>query len=482
MAEYVLEAGLTTPNKTALKVLSPNGCEIWSFAQLRSAILGLATELRALGLMPDDRILMRLGNEVAFPIAYLGCIAADLVPIPTSAQLTTNDIDKICTELSPKAILHSQGAIMPSQQDIPRFDNAWQKKAYSAPPFDPVKGNPDRLAYIVYTSGTGGTPRAVGHAHRAVWARRMMWTDWYNLHTTDRLLHAGTFNWTYTLGTGLIDPWSKGATALVCSDAVDPTTLPDLMAQHDVTLFAAAPAVYRRVLRTDAPWDVPKLRHGLSAGEKLPPKLRHAWKAATETPMVEAYGMTECSTFISAHPSDPTKNRPQKGRRVAIVDENGDPIPRGETGTIAIDGTDPGFMIGYLNAPQEQANKLRNGWFLTGDQGAMSDDDTVTFVGRADDMMNAGGIRVSPIEVETAMTTHEGVTECAAVAFRVKEDVEVIALFYTGSATENDLRSHAEITLAVYKRPRLYIAKDVLPKGANNKLLRGALRQLGKGA
>ena len=100
------------------------------------------------------------------------------------------------------------------------------------PPCAYDMGAPDRPGYIVFTSGSGGTPRAVVHAHRAVWARRMMWDGWYGLRTDDRVLHAGAFNWTYTLGTGLMDPWAIGATALVVAPGA-PMSL--LMRRHDAT-------------------------------------------------------------------------------------------------------------------------------------------------------------------------------------------------------------------------------------------------------
>ena len=91
------------------------------------------------------------------------------------------------------------------------------------PPADFDMGDPDRLAYIIYTSGTSGVPRGVCHAHRAIWARQMMMQGWYGLRPEDRLLHAGAFNWTYTLGTGLMDPWTMGATALIPEAEIEPT-------------------------------------------------------------------------------------------------------------------------------------------------------------------------------------------------------------------------------------------------------------------
>jgi len=169
----------------------------------------------------------------------------------------------------------------------------------------------------------------------------------------------------------------------------------------------------------------------------------------------------------------PSLLKPQSGRTVAIVDDTGTPVSFDTEGTIAVHQTDQGFMLGYdahLSPP------LQNGWFLTGDQGCMTQDGHITYLGRSDDMMNAGGYRVSPIEVEASFATHPNVIESAAVSVPVKADVDVIALFYTGTATPERLADHAQSHLAAYKRPRLYIARETLPKGANNKLLRKALR------
>jgi len=187
---------------------------------------------------------------------------------------------------------------------------------YGLTPAPYAMGEPDRPAYIIYTSGTSGHPRAVVHAHRTVWARRMMWEGWYGLLEQDRVLHAGAFNWTYTLGAGLLDPWARGATALIPGHGVASEVLGLLLKQHDATIFAAAPGLYGRLLRTELP-RLERLRHGLSAGEKLPEATRSAWEKATGTPIHEAFGMSECSTFISGSPSGPvprgTLGHPQRG-------------------------------------------------------------------------------------------------------------------------------------------------------------------------
>ncbi|GFE50271.1 AMP-dependent synthetase [Roseobacter cerasinus] len=479
MAAYVLEAGLQMPEKDALLILGAAGVERWNYAALERAVRGTATGLLSLGLVPGDRVLMRLGNTVDFPIAYLGALAAGLVPVPTSSALTEAETRTVLTTASPAAVLRDPDvACVPHDLTV---DLAQLRGFRDLSPATYHMGDPERPGYIVFTSGTSGVPRAVLHAHRAIWARRMMFDGWYDLRPADRLLHAGAFNWTYTLGTGLMDPWTQGATALIPAPGTAAGQLPDLMAEHGVTLFAAAPGVYRQMLKDQRILSLPALRHGLSAGEKLAPRVAARWRAATGTEIHEAYGMSECSTFISGAPRRVVRpeslGQPQQGRRVALLDADG-PVPRDTEGTIAVHRSDPGLMLGYLNAPEETAARMQGDWFLTGDQASMDEEGQITYLGRNDDMMNAGGYRVSPIEVEAALAGAPGLTAVAVTDVEVKADARVIAAFYTAPAAldEAALASYVSETLARYKQPRLYIHLPELPMGANGKILRRALR------
>ncbi|MGH1414735.1 MAG: class I adenylate-forming enzyme family protein [Pelagimonas sp.] len=485
LAQHVLAAGAKTPDKIALSIVSLTQAETWTYAQLTAAILGTATGLLQSGLHPGDILLMRLGNSVDFPIAYLGAIAAGIVPVPTSSQLTDIEVAKILGQLSPAAILLGDGIACP-KTEIPTYRSDIYEAWHSLAPADFDQGDPDRLAYIIFTSGTSGTPRAVGHAHRAIWARQMMMDGWYALRSDDVLLHAGAFNWTYTLGTGLMDPWTKGATALIPAAGTDPAQMPLLLHQNKVSIFAAAPGVYRQVLKFPIP-DLPDLRHGLAAGEKLSSAIRDHWRDAAKTEIFEAYGMSECSTFISSAPDRPlvpgTLGRPQTGRHIAITDETGQPVPFDQEGIIAVHKADPGLMLGYIGAEQATRDKFAADWFLTGDRASMSPDGDITYLGRADDMMNAGGYRVSPLEVEAALNDLPGVIELAVTDIAVKNDVRLIAAFYTSKdqLDEKTLASVAASRLARYKCPRSFIRIEAMPKNPNGKLLRSQLKDMAQG-
>lgn len=478
LTAYVLAAADRTPDKIALAVLRLSGAERWSYGRLKQAILGCATGFQQAGLQKGDRLLMRVGNSVEFPVAYLAAIAVGIVPIPTSSQLTKPEVQVLVDMTDPAAILHDGETACPTS--VPIIRTAQMAEWYGSPPATFDLGDPGRLAYIIFTSGTSGKPRAVCHAHRAIWARGMMLDGWYGLAETDRLMHAGAFNWTYTMGTGLLDPWTRGATALIPAWDVSHAQLPLLLKRHEATIFAATPGVYRTVLKSES-LTLPKLRHGLSAGEKLPAAIRDAWQSATGTSIFEAFGMSECSTFISTAPGTPqvapeSLGWPQPGRRVAILGTHG-PVPVGTPGIIAVHRSDPGLMLGYLDQPEETAARFKDGWFLTGDTGEMTENKDILYHGRADDMMNAGGFRVSPLEVEAKLLTHPDIQDVGVTDIEIKPDTRIIAAYYVADAEidTDALCRFAASQLARYKQPRQYTRIASLPRNANNKLLRRAL-------
>lgn len=481
LAATVLGRAALHRDKAALSVIAPDTTQTWTYGELEAAVLGVATGLLREGLRPGDRLLMRLGNSIEFPLCYLAAIAIDVIPVPTSSLLTEGEVNRIATEVEPRLIVAEDGVSVPAKPSCPILTAQALRALADLPKASYAMGDPDRPAYIIYTSGTSGRPRAVTHAHRALWARQMMWEGWYDLKESDRLLHAGAFNWTYTLGTGLLDPWTRGATALIPSKGVTSDQLGALIAAHEATIFAASPGVYRQMLR-NPPQRSPALRHGLSAGEKLPDAVRTAWQDATGTAIYEAFGMSEISTFVSGSPARPappgTLGYPQKGRRVAVLGENG-PVQFGEPGTLAVSRRDPGMMQFYWGAEEETEARFHGEWFLTGDLARMAPDGALTYLGRADDMMNAGGIRVSPLEIENVLNAHGAIIESAAVEVLVKADTTVIAAFYVacGELDHTDLEHHAQEHLARYKCPRIYRKVEKLPKGPNGKLLRRQLRK-----
>lgn len=472
MAAHVLARGQETPDKIALAILGLTGAERWSYARLTSAVLGCGGWLLQRA-APGDRVMIRLGNTPAYPVLYLGALAAGLVPVATSPLLTQPEVARMADLVRPRLIISEPGLPVPDGTVLPADLPSWERAAPCAWHLGP----PDREGYIVFTSGTSGRPMAVRHAHRAILARQAMHQGWEGLTAADRLLHAGALNWTYTMGTGLLDPWTVGATALILEPKLSQNHLPLLLKRHDATILAASPAHFRRLLRQSLP-ALPRLRHALSAGEALPPVLRNDWRAATGTDIHEALGMSEVSTFISGSPDHPAPEGatgfPQPGRRIAVLDDHGQPLPPGEVGVLAISTADPGLMLGY-----EGHTPPSGDWFPTGDLVHQGWDGAVHYHGRADEMMNPGGIRVSPREVELALSDLPGVTELAVAEIDGDAGARFIACFYAGTPLAEDAGpAFAADRLARYKQPRAWIHLPALPRGTTGKLDRRALRDL----
>lgn len=494
LAEHcVSRAAARTPDKTALVVVSdadhPEAAERWTYAALDRTVRSVAAGLLAEGLRPGDRLMLRLPNTSDYALLFYGAIAAGLVPIPVSSQLTADEA-KFLLEDSQSAAVAQTGSL--ALASLPAgcraLDEAAIARLKSTVPLDTyARTQADSAAYMIYTSGTTSRPKGVVHGHHVALGRVPMYSGWMGLTADDTMLHAGAFNWSYTLGVGLLDPWATGATAVLYNGPKDIEVWPKLINAVGATLFAAVPSLYRQMLKycRVTPESLPGLRHALAAGEPLSPAVLSAWQAATGKPIYEAFGMSEISTFVSNHAGMSVKpgspGRPQTGRPVAVLalDGSTDPVPVGEVGLLAIHRSDRGLMLGYWRRPEEEKQVFRGNWFAGGDLAAFDEDGYLWYHGRADDIMNAGGFRVSPLEVEAALAPCPGVAEIAVAEHRVRADVSVIAAFVVrnegAEVRPEDIAALAEQRLAAYKRPKQVFFVPSLPRSANGKLLRSKL-------
>lgn len=494
MAEYAIgRYARETPEKTALLVYDVKNprtpMEEWTFHELDQAVRNLAAGLQEKGLRRGDRVGIRLGNSSHSALMFFAAMAGGFIALPLSDQLTSPELAALLED-SGAAALATAAALPETASDrailtISPSEVAAMIAQGSSTGYAPTA--PDDPAFLIYTSGTTARPKGVLHAHRSALGRQPMYQGWYGIRPDDRMLHAGAFNWTFTLGVGLTDPWANGATAIVCTGDKAPELWPDVIAETGATLFAAVPGVYRQILKYALPkrGSLGKLRHGLMAGETPPPGLIDDWMSATGLPLYEALGMSEISTYISTGPSVPHKpgavGKAQAGRRVAILPvEGGDqPLPHDREGLIAVHRSDPGLMLGYWKRPDEEAEVFRGEWFTGGDLGSIDDDGYIAHLGRANELMNAGGYRVSPLEVEAAIARCPAVAEVACAEVRVRSDVSIIAAFVVAAdGAPNDaaaIKEFAEQHLAAYKIPREIVFVERLPRTPNGKIQRKAL-------
>lgn len=496
MAAYAIgRAAAERPDAPALIVVDdPHAgapAEVWTFCELRDAVLRVAGALRASGLTPGARILIRLENTSAYALLFFGAIAGGFVPLPTSSQLTEREARFLLEDSGAEAIALGHGDL--GLRDVPAGVRVLEADAIArminagaiVPFADTAADDP---AFLIYTSGTTARPKGVLHAQRSAFGRRPMYQGWYGIGPDDRMLHAGAFNWTFTLGTGLTDPWANGATAIIYTGEKDPALWPRLISQTGATLFAAVPGLYRQILKyaDPGPGDLGALRHGLVAGETPPPGLLQEWVERTGRELYEALGMSEISTYVSSGPSVPRKpgavGKPQPGRRVVVLGLEGgtEPLAPGEEGLLAVHRSDPGLMLGYWNLPEEVAQVYRGDWFIGGDIATMDGDGYVFHRGRANDLMKALGYRVSPLEVEAVLAAHPAIAEVACAEVRVREDVSVIGAFivpHVGvTADTGEIERFAAERLAAYKRPRAFVVVESLPRTANGKVMRSQLK------
>ncbi len=496
MARYCLGvAAASLADKPALVVFDrPEGpaSEVWSFASLEDAVLRTAAALEDLGLKRGDRVLIRLDNTSTYPILYFAAIAAGMIAVATSSQLTADEAAFLVADSQPRAIALAahlprtalpDGVLLIEENDVRAMRTYARRASYA-------ETHAEDPAYLLYTSGTTAEPKGVVHAHRVALGRSRTYQGWYGIRPDDRMLHAGAFNWTYTLGTGLIDPWANGVTSYVFTGEKTPEVWPVLLRTTGATLFAAVPGLFRQIMKYAAPGpiDVGRLRHGLIAGEAPSPTLFADWQARTGTELYEALGMSEISTYLSTSPGMTRKagspGIAQPGRRVAILPVEGGttPLPPGEEGMLAVHRSDPGLMLGYWNRPEEEEQVYRGEWFLGGDLAIIDDDGYVFHRGRANDVMKALGYRVSPLEVEAALAAHIDVGEVACCELAVRDGVTIIAAFVVAkpghTAEPASIAAFAKARLAAYKVPREIVVVDALPHTANGKVKRNELPPL----
>jgi len=491
LARYCLaENARLRPDATALTVVGDAGAQRWTHAELDLKVRRLAAGLQSLGLPAGARVMIRMGNEANAALAYFASIAAGYVALLASSQLTFEEAEFMARDCGASALaLGASFENEPHSGDFHVLRGAdLARLAESAPIPDYVDTAADDPAYLVYTSGTTSRPKGVLHAHRAAWGRRPMREHWTGLGPGDVMLHAGAINWTYTLGVGVVDPLSAGASAVLYNGHPDPAAWPRLIETYRATIFAAVPGVFRQILKYGAPEtaNLSSLRHALSAGAALPSSLLADWRGRTGKDIFEAFGMSEISTFVSSGPTAPVRSdspgRPQPGRAVAALPQEGGetPLRPGETGLLAVRRDDPGMMLGYWNREEEEREAFRGEWFVSGDIVEFDADGYMWRHGRVDEVMNAGGYRVSPAEVEKRLLEINGVVEAAAAERPGRDATATIIKAYVvmrdGAARdETAILEYCRAHLAAYKCPRAVMFLDALPRNANGKLNRAAL-------
>lgn len=486
------------------------GASTITFRQLAERTSQFCQLLRHLDVEVGARVLIRLPNSLDYPTAFLGAMKHGAISVPTSTLLVAEEVGYL-VEDSGASVLVTHKSMWPALREnlesVPSLKHVILAGEGALPATTgnyllhdlstaleqitswgpPHPTRPNDPAYLVYTSGTTGHPKGVLHAHRAMIGRTPARSHWFDFREGDRIMHSGKLNWTYVLGSGLMDPLYNGKTVILHEGPNDAGLWPRLIAKHQCTIFIGVPTIYRQIIQKTqySADDVPSLRHCMSAGEHLSDEMLLAWRDRFGMDVYEAIGMSELSYYISHnvyHPIRPgSAGFPQPGHDVRLLDADHNEVPLGEEGMICIPDTDPGLFLEYWGLPQETEKVRYDGWFHTGDFARKDADGYIWFLGRHDDIINTFGYRVSPHEVERVLKTHPQVADCAVIGQDMSPHKTLIAacvILNPGSSViEGDLLQYCSQHLAEYKRPKLVHILKEFPKTKNGKLIRSQLKQ-----
>jgi benzoate-CoA ligase family protein len=497
------------------------GQEALTYAGLQRATWAAAHGFRSLGVGPGDRVLMLVSDELAFPAAFLAGLRIGAIPIPVSTMLRAGEVAVLVADSAAKVIVVSgrhagvladlcgpgssvvaavvtddggdgpEGSrVGPAGVPVHRWaDFAVRFAAEAEVP--PVSTTAESAGFWLYTSGTTGKPKAAIHRHGDVKAV----CDTYGrsvlgIGPDDVCYSVPKLFFAFGLGNGLFFPLAVGASAVIDPEPPNPARAADLLASHRPTLFFAPPGFCAAMVDAALPGDVlSSVRTTVTAGETLPAEVLRRFTARFGTEMLDGIGSTEAlHIFCSNHPGDVRPGwtgRPVAGYELRLLDESGAVITEADTpGSLWVRGDS--VAAGYWQRPDLTASTFVGGWLRTGDVYQRSADGYYRFVGRNSDMIKAGGIWVSPAEVEGVLVEHPDVLEAAVVGGRNADGLEItVAFVVAGHGRTVDpvaLDDHCRARMAAFKRPRETHVVSELPKTATGKIQRYALRAWLEGA
>jgi acyl-CoA synthetase (AMP-forming)/AMP-acid ligase II/thioesterase domain-containing protein len=467
-----------------------------SYGELLDIIAAARATLRLAGLGRTARIAVAVSDsrQAALAILSVACSAAS---IPLSPRLKFEEIESLLIALRPDAIVLVEGsdsdarrAAMKNEIAIieawpPRDDSFGfamiERAAGIKPPDDVEEPDIDAPAFILQTSGTTGKPKLIPFSHRNMVAVAARCQVWFNLTPEDRCLCVTPVAYAHGLKVAVLTPLLTGGTVVFPSDT-SRFDHSDWFGALQPTWYSAAPAIHRLVFdRAQVAPEAMKshsLRFVLSSSAPLPPNVRQVVQDALGVPVIEHYSSSEAS-FMAANLPRPTSPKPGSvglpwPDSMIIADDDWRELLPGEQGEILVRG--PTVISGYLDAPDITAGSFRDGWFKTGDIGSLDDDGVLAFHGRKSDVINRGGEKISPIEIDEALLRHPDIVD--AVAFpvahpRLGEDVAAAIVLKPGAvARPQDIRQFLRQTLAPHKLPRRIHTLETLPKGNTGKVRR----------
>ncbi len=488
----------------AVAIAAPDTTPL-TYYGLRALIAETIPSLNRFGIGRNDRVAIVLPNGPEMATAFIA-IASGATSAPLNSAYRADEFEFYMSDLGAKALVVEQGSVSPvigaakklgivvltltpdPKRGAGAFTLSGGTKGAAA---RPGPAEPEDVALILHTSGTTSRPKIVPLTQSNVVvsagniARTLEFTE------ADRGLNILPLFHIHGLIAGLLAPLSHGG-SVFCTPGFNAVKFFAWMRESKPTWYTAVPTMHQAILtRAGHNKDV-ITRHPLrfirASSSSLPPQVIAELEATFHAPAIEAYGMTEAAHQMASNPlhgvRKPGSVGLAAGPEVAIMDENGNLLGAGEVGEIVIRGDN--VTAGYENNPKANAEAFVNGWFRTGDQGVKDTDEYISLTGRLKEIINRGGEKVSPREVDEALMDHPAVLQVVTFAMphdKLGEDVAAAVVLREGAtATEQELRSFLSGRLAAFKTPRKIIFLTEIPKGATGKLQRiGLAQKLGLG-
>lgn len=479
---------------------APGGTPL-TYLALRALIADVTRSLASRGIGPGDRVGIVLDNGPEMAAAFLS-IGSAATAAPLNPSYRAEEFEFYLTDLRAKLLIVAAGKDTPAvgvaqKLGIPvarltahpergsgTFSLHYEGDAPDAGPIREV--TPDDIALVLHTSGTTSRPKIVPLAHKNIAASASNIRTTLALTANDRGLVIMPLFHIHGLIAALSAPLSAGG-EVCCSPGFNALKFFAWLDEVRPTWYTGVPTMHQAILlRAPGNAEIVK-RHRLrflrSSSSALPPTVIAELERTFGVPVVEAYGMTEATHQMASNPlagpRKPGTVGPSGGPEIRVVDETGTTVPPGHTGEIVIRG--PNVMTAYENNPKANADAFYDEWFRTGDQGTMDEDGYVSITGRLKEIINRGGEKISPREVDEIIMNHPAVHQCVTFAMpheMLGEDVAAAVVLRQGSAaTDKELREFVSGRLAPYKVPRKILILTEIPVGATGKLQRIGLAQ-----
>ncbi|MBA3251140.1 MAG: AMP-binding protein [Geodermatophilaceae bacterium] len=469
--------------------------ETWTYAETRRTAHQIAALLvEDMGLQPGNRVLLRGPNTPWLAACWLGVVLAGGVAVTTMALLRPRELEVIgATAKVQFALCDARSREDLDAADIPGLrmlsfggpgeDDLTSRVTTKPAEFTRVETAADDVAMIAFTSGTTGRPKGAMHFHRDILATADTFSAMVMKSGPDDVF-TGTPPLAFTFGLGalLLFPLRSGGSTLLVERATPPE-LADLIAEHGVTTLSTAPMAYRAMITAEKAAQLSSLRCCVSAGETLPLSVWEAFHEATGIKIIDGIGSTEMlHIFIGSSGQDirpGSTGRAVPGYTAAVLGPDGEPVPDGELGSLAVKGP---TGCRYIN-DDRQATYVRNGWNFTGDTYRRDADGYFWYQARSDDMIISAGYNIGGPEVEAALLGHPDVAECGVVGAPDPDRGTVVSAYVVlreGAVGDEvkvkELQDFVKTQIAPYKYPRIVEFVSELPKTNTGKLQRFRLR------